>query len=72
MFEPIAVSRLRQALLLVLLLSQRWAHLFCIHKEERTMDVLVEIRAGEGGDHSKKLVIDQFGVYKKYEFRSCL
>lgn len=29
------------------------------------MSILVEIRAAEGGDHSKRLVLDQFAVYAK-------
>jgi protein subunit release factor A len=29
------------------------------------MSVIVEIRAGEGGDHSKALVLDQFKIYEK-------
>lgn len=27
--------------------------------------VLVEIRAAEGGDHAKRLMVDQFRVYAK-------
>ena len=34
--------------------------------------VIVEIRAGEGGDDAKLLVRGQFGVYCKYARRECL
>ena len=29
------------------------------------MKTLVEIRAGEGGDDAKLLVLDQYAIYKK-------
>ena len=34
--------------------------------------VIVEIRAAEGGEHSKLLVLDQFGVYARLAQRQCL
>ena len=35
-------------------------------KEERQMEtVIVEVRAGEGGDDAKALVVEQFGVYAR-------
>lgn len=36
------------------------------------MSVIVEIRAAEGGDHSKVLVARQYDIYSKLEGRRCL
>lgn len=36
------------------------------------MNVIVEIRAAEGGDDSKLLVKDQVGIYTKLAQRHCL
>jgi protein subunit release factor A len=34
--------------------------------------VIVEIRAAEGGDDAKTLVIEQVALYGKYAMRNCL
>jgi len=34
--------------------------------------VILEIRAAEGGDDAKALVIEQFNIYRKLEGRRCL
>lgn len=36
------------------------------------MDVIVEIRAAEGGNDAKLLVVEQLQVYARYMDRSCL
>lgn len=36
------------------------------------MNVLIEIRAAEGGDDAKLLVKDQFKIYKKLCVLECL
>ena len=36
------------------------------------MSVIVEIRAAEGGEDAKLLVLEQFNVYRKLEVRRCL
>lgn len=36
------------------------------------MKVLIELRAAEGGDHAKRLVKDQLGIYIAYAERSGL
>lgn len=36
------------------------------------MSVIVEIRAAEGGEHSKLLVYKQYDVYRRMEARGCL
>jgi len=36
------------------------------------MALIVEIRAAEGGEHSKLLVYEQFNVYSKMGGRGCL
>lgn len=33
---------------------------------------IVEIRAAEGGEDSKLLVQDQFGIYQRFAKRNCL
>lgn len=35
-------------------------------------EILVEIRAAEGGDHSKLLVLDQIKLYSKLCQQECL
>lgn len=37
-----------------------------------TESVIVEVRAGEGGDDAKLLVGELFKVYEKYAARVCL
>lgn len=34
--------------------------------------LIVEIRAAEGGDDAKLLVLEQLGIYKKLAVRECL
>lgn len=34
--------------------------------------VIVEIRAAEGGDDAKMLVVEQVGIYAKVSARNCL
>jgi protein subunit release factor A len=34
--------------------------------------VIIEIRAAEGGDDAKSLVLEQFGIYAKMGARRCL
>ena len=34
--------------------------------------VKVEIRAAEGGDDAKSLVLEQYSVYQKFASRNCL
>lgn len=41
-------------------------------KEHPVESVKVEIRAAEGGDDAKLLVLDQAAVYEKFAKRSCL
>ena len=36
------------------------------------MRLTVEIRAAEGGDDAKSLVVEQFNVYRKLEVRGSL
>lgn len=36
------------------------------------MALIVEIRAAEGGMHSKHLCHEQFNIYRKMESRGCL
>ena len=36
------------------------------------MSVIVEIRAGEGGEDAKLLVYEQYEVYRKMGVRGCL
>lgn len=36
------------------------------------MEFLVEIRAAEGGEDAKLLVVDQFNIYKKACSHNCL
>lgn len=36
------------------------------------MSVIVEIRAGEGGQDAKLLVTEQYKIYSKYCERECL
>ena len=36
------------------------------------MNIIVEIRAAEGGDDAKLLVQDQLGIYRKAAARYCL
>lgn len=36
------------------------------------MSVIVEIKSGAGGEHSKKLVYDQFAMYCKLATRECV
>ena len=33
------------------------------------MTIIVEIRSGEGGEHAKRLVLDQVAIYVKYATR---
>lgn len=39
---------------------------------EQKEEMLIEIRAGEGGDDAKLLVQDQIGIYAKYAQMECL
>lgn len=34
--------------------------------------IIVEIRAAEGGDDAKLLVLEQLGIYLKFALRRCL
>lgn len=34
--------------------------------------MIIELRAAEGGDDAKSLVLEQFGIYMKRARRSCL
>ncbi len=36
------------------------------------MNLIVEIRAAEGGDDAKLLVQDQYAIYQKMATRECL
>jgi len=36
------------------------------------MSILIEIRAAEGGDDAKLLVLEQFKVYERYMVLECL
>lgn len=36
------------------------------------MSILIEIRAAEGGDDAKLLVVEQYKIYCKYMDRECL
>lgn len=40
--------------------------------KEEVMEIRIEIRAAEGGDHAKQLVGLQTSIYKKYCERRCL
>ena len=37
-----------------------------------TVSVIIEVRAAEGGDDAKSLVLEQFQVYRKWELRGRL
>ena len=45
-------------------------HLQVEHQEVTNMEsVIVEVRAAEGGDHAKALVIEQFAIYARMGLR---
>ena len=42
-----------------------WSRSPVVPEEEAVETVIVELRAAEGGQHAKALVLEQFGIYAR-------